>query len=511
MLHNNDILTEIIDVRKQEIQRSGLSFGMPVPAHRPRPPVPFLNARGVILEIKRASPSKGDIAPDLNAAATAAVYAAAGAAAVSVLTEQHFFKGSLNDLLLTVQTVTSYAAAHPDIPPVAVLRKDFLISPDEIDVSFHYGADAALLIARILDEDTLTEMALRCETLGMTALIELREDEDLIKLAHVLKTVSPDAIVCGINARNLADFTIDPLVPAEKKANVGAIDPRLRVIYESGIKTPAAASFAASMGFNGILLGESAARNPRSAQALVEAFTRMSETKAGRSWSELAARIKRKNHPGRPAVKICGITRIEDALSAAHLGADFIGFIFSSDSIRTVHAPFVRQVHQALQDDTVQQKKHPGLVGVITCPDSSEAAEAYDLVREGILDFIQYHDCSVPSADDTATADIPRYAAVRTGSPADLDAVMNLLKNGEPRILIDGKAGQGVPAELLAIVSKETKLWIAGGLTPDTISEIITTYHPELIDLSRGIESEPGKKDPEKMKALFTTLNRSSQ
>ncbi len=93
-----NILKEICDRRLQDIEKLGYSYGHEIPAERTRPVVPFLPKPGTILEVKRASPSKGDIAPDLDSAATAKSYIEAGTSAISVLTEENYFKGTLDDL-----------------------------------------------------------------------------------------------------------------------------------------------------------------------------------------------------------------------------------------------------------------------------------------------------------------------------------------------------------------------------------------------------------------------------
>jgi len=123
----HDILAEIIAHRKVDLEKGGVTFGCTVPVERHRPVVPFLPQPGTILEIKRASPSKGMIVPDLDAVKTAQLYLQAGTTAISVLTEQNYFCGSLNDLVAVSDAAGTKAA---------VLRKDFLLDPDETSSSF---------------------------------------------------------------------------------------------------------------------------------------------------------------------------------------------------------------------------------------------------------------------------------------------------------------------------------------------------------------------------------------
>ncbi|MBO4547531.1 MAG: indole-3-glycerol-phosphate synthase, partial [Treponema sp.] len=200
-----DILTKIVDARKADIKERGIAFGYEIPAERKRAVHPFIQKKGVVLEVKRASPSKGDIAPNLDAAHTALAYQEAGASAISVLTEENYFKGNLGDLKRVCDSVD-----------VAVLRKDFLVYPEEIDVAYKIGADAVLLIARILDKEALGKMLSRCASLGITAFVELRLEDDLQKLASARasdKEAGRATVVCGVNARDLKDFSIDLLTP----------------------------------------------------------------------------------------------------------------------------------------------------------------------------------------------------------------------------------------------------------------------------------------------------------
>ena len=274
----SNILDEIVSQRKKDIESLGYSLGYSLPQTRERgKPVPFLASKGVILEIKRASPSKGDISPSLNAPETAKKYAAAGTSAISVLTESHWFKGNLDDLQAVCKAVDTYCA-ESGRSPVAVLRKDFLISKEEVEVAYRSGADAVLLIARILSTETLCEMAQTCERLGMSALLELREDEDLEKLEELMKCVSAKTIVCGVNSRDLTNFTIDLSRPVELSGRIRSIikaasgSEKGRVIFESGIRTPQMAKEVSEKGFSGMLLGEAAVRDVENASALVKAF-----------------------------------------------------------------------------------------------------------------------------------------------------------------------------------------------------------------------------------------------
>jgi len=146
----------------------------------------------IIAEVKRASPSKGDICPDLDAVLCAWQYEAGGAAAISVLTDGPYFKGSLEDLRQVRQAV--------DLP---VLRKEFIISEYQIYEARAAGADAVLLIVRILSAEQLKAYLALTHSLGMGALVEIHCAEDY-EIAH-----QAGATLIGINNRNLATFNTD--------------------------------------------------------------------------------------------------------------------------------------------------------------------------------------------------------------------------------------------------------------------------------------------------------------
>lgn len=508
-----DILSEIVEKRKADIACLGVSLGFEVPEKRVRKIhqfVPF-GEKGVILEIKRASPSKGDIAPSLSAPDTAKKYAHAGAMAISCLTEQNYFKGNLSDFMAAACALDDFERSGEKIP--ALLRKDFLLSADEVEVSFRAGADAVLLIARILSADVLVEMAKKCAELGLTSLIEVRKEEDLEKLEEVAREVPAEAIVCGVNARDLRDFSIDLLTPVRVLEKIRKIlGENARVVFESGIRTPLAARFSGSLGFNALLLGEAAARNPSSAASLVTSFSTSPKTQNATSWTKVCDKLNAKKE-GRPLVKICGITNEEDALKVAELGADALGFVFAKKSPRCV-VPFkVNDIVVALERAGLRDKVL--LVGVVTDVKSEEALFAKSLLDAGALDFIQLHGCQDSLYDGSFSADEAHFCAVNLCEESDFDLIETLKNNGEPRFLVDAKSGdkiggtgERIPSSLLAQASKKNRLWLAGGISADNVCEIVKEFNPELIDVSSCLEEKPGKKSFEKLERFFSEINK---
>lgn len=498
---SRNILKEIIINRKKDIKLFGYENGCIIPEKRQRNVHPFLAERGVILEVKRSSPSKGSIAPELDAYATAYEYALNGAKAISCLTEKRYFCGTLNDLMNVCAAVDAYEKETGRKGP-AVLRKDFLFDTKDVEIAYRAGADAVLLIARILSEKKMLSMAEKAEELGISVLIEIRKKSDLKKLQYVMERVKKKNIVCGVNSRDLKNFTIDMLVPAVMLKKIQSISQDARVVFESGILSPRAAAFAGSLGFSGILLGEAAAKNPSKASAFIDSFEHTVLNENGRFWLNYASKIGKKS---KPFVKICGNTNVEDAVFAAEKGLDFLGFIMWPQSKRNVSPDVIREIRKNVKDAC---DKQPEFVGVIVEPEGKEAEEAYKLIKEGVLDVIQVHtfEAAKKFISNKELASLPHYCAVNISSKEDLENLDELAILGEPRILVDaqtsdkiGGTGKTIDENLLFIISQKYRLWIAGGLNLKNIRHIRKTYKPELIDLVSSLEKEPGIKDEKKV------------
>jgi indole-3-glycerol phosphate synthase len=194
----------------------------------------------LIAEVKRASPSKGLLDPDLDAAALAREYEASGAAAISVLTDQHFFQGSLDDL-----------AAVREQVGLPVLRKDFLLDPYQVYEARAAGADAVLLIVAALGDGDLAALhRLACD-LGMAALVEVHNAGEL----HRALRISPRIV--GINNRDLHTFEVDLATSVRLRA---LVPPDVIVVAESGVRTRSDVERLAAAGINAVLVGESLVR-----------------------------------------------------------------------------------------------------------------------------------------------------------------------------------------------------------------------------------------------------------
>jgi indole-3-glycerol phosphate synthase len=196
----------------------------------------------IIAEVKRASPSKGWLCPDLDVTLMVQRYVQGGAAAISVLTEPGYFKGSLDDLETARQSA--------DLP---VLRKDFIFDPYQVYEARASGADAVLLIASILSLSELAALIELARMLGMVSLVEVHNKPE------VEKALDAKVDLIGINNRNLADFSVDlgttlklrPLIPSP-----------ITVVSESGIKSYTDIATLQAAGVDAVLVGETLVSSP---------------------------------------------------------------------------------------------------------------------------------------------------------------------------------------------------------------------------------------------------------
>lgn len=209
---------------------------------------------GVIAELKRRSPSKGDLAADVDAADVARRYEAGGAACLSVLTDQSFFAGSLDDL--------STARAACSLP---VLRKDFTVCEEDVVDARVAGADAVLLIVAALHDAELRGYASCAAALGMDALVEVHDE------AELERALAAGATLVGVNQRDLITFEVD----TDRAVRLAAAIPDGVVkVAESGVRGPEDAARLREAGYHAVLVGESVvtAADPSAAvRALVEA------------------------------------------------------------------------------------------------------------------------------------------------------------------------------------------------------------------------------------------------
>ncbi|OKL54851.1 indole-3-glycerol phosphate synthase [Bowdeniella nasicola] len=210
----------------------------------------------LIAEVKRRSPSKGALATIPDPAELARAYEAGGATAISVLTEQRHFGGSLQDFEAVRKAV--------DVP---LLRKDFIVTPYQIWEARAYGADMVLLIVAALDQVVLTSLIERIHSLGMTALVEVHDR------VEAMRAVNAGARLIGVNARNLHTLDVDRSVFTDV---VEVIPSSVIRVAESGVRGPRDVWTYAKAGADAVLVGEALVRDgdPRKAVADMVSITK---------------------------------------------------------------------------------------------------------------------------------------------------------------------------------------------------------------------------------------------
>ena len=366
-----------------------------------------------IAEVKRRSPSAGDLRPDADPARLALQFGNAGAAAVSVLVDERF-GGSLDDL-----------RAARAATPVPLLAKGFFTQEVQLLQLKVAGADAVLLILRDVDDQRARELLAYARELGLDVLVEAHDADEL----H--RAVALGAEVIGINARDLTTFEIDRSAQLEL---VSSARPHERVIVaESGVWTRAQGAAAELAGADAILVGSALMRAPDPAAKLEELLSR-------------------------PLVKVCGLTRQNDVDAAVEAGADLLGFILAQASPRRAQR-------------------------VLDVPDD----------RLSVAVFV-----GEPEETD---ADLVQLYRAEPGRVRGREAA--LLRAGEQVArVVDLPWDEDDPLHLQRAAAERGRVVLAGRLGPDNVGAAVAAVRPWAVDAASRLESAPGIKDHEKVRAF---------
>ncbi|MDO6706551.1 bifunctional indole-3-glycerol-phosphate synthase TrpC/phosphoribosylanthranilate isomerase TrpF [Photobacterium sp. 1_MG-2023] len=404
-----------------------------------------------ILECKKASPSKGLIRQDFNLDQIAQVYRQY-AHAISVLTDEKYFQGSFDFLPQVRQQVTQ-----------PVLCKDFMIDPYQVYLARHYQADAILLMLSVLNDDEYRELAALAETLKLGILTEVSNE------AELERAIALKAKVVGINNRNLRDLSID----LERTKQLA---PRLTedtiVISESGIYTNQQIRDLSQYA-NGFLIGSSL----------------MSEDNL-----ELAVRkVLLGEH------KVCGLTHPDDACAAYQSGAVYGGLIFVEGSPRAVDAELARLVMSGAP------LKY---VGVFRNADPEAVAKHANALK---LAAVQLHGDESPAYVTALKSQLHEGCEVWKAHGIT-DSLPDLSAWPVDRHLLDtqvgnqsGGTGKTFDWSVLAQCPQKEQIMLAGGLGPENAQQAAQQGCRGL-DFNSGVESEPGKKDRQKLLTVFQKL-----
>jgi len=407
----------------------------------------------IIAEIKRKSPSHPEFFQPASPATLARAYWRSGAAALSIVTDAAHFGTSLADV-----------TGVKDVVPLPVLVKDFVIDEVQLLAAWAAGADAALLIVRMLDVDQLRGLRQFAQHLGLHVLVECHDQTDI---DHA---VAADARLIGVNNRNLATLTTDL---AHGAALLPQVPSSALRVSESGLYGRADITHMAGLGADGFLVGHALLQSPDPGRKVAELNGRESETGI--------------------RVKTCGITSGADAVMARSAGSHILGLIF---------APSPRQVTPDQAVAIRRAAPEARLCGVFV-DEATDRVAALASVCD--LDLIQLHGDESPAAcRDVVTATglpVIKALAADQATPelaARYDAaayfLVDLPKGTDPRGL--DLAACRAAARDLADAGHDVLL--AGGLTPENVRAAVDEARPFAVDVASGIESQPGVKDPER-------------
>jgi len=468
------VLNSIAASRKALRHEESLLVRKLTGGRREVPVIPFFDQPGLICEVKRASPSRGTIIGSEQPEHILEDYISAGVRRFSVLTERNYFSGSCEDLYRMKRR-------WKDKP---FLRKDFLLSEDDVAESYQLGADALLLIGELLSEKQMQQLIRKAHSFGLQVLAEVHSSSLASRILSFPRRYLPDAL--GINARDLRDFTVNTLLPFTAAAECKETLP---VIFESGVDHDYTAFLAGNAGFHGVLIGE-ACMTPAETRRETVSSLASSFHNGSSSQPVLLTRLMQR-YRKRPLVKICGITSREDAELACSLGADMLGIILAP-SPRQVHPSFLKEISDL---EIIR-------CAVVCEPDEAAVKELLSYISEGLIDGVQLH-------GNTSSKLLCRFsgnaynAAVIDPDRPELQST----RTGGPFVLYDlpkGNAGKTI------LDAADRKLFqgrcIAGGITPENLLDVLAVFSPVMIDISSGAETSPGKKDPDKLKKIFSKL-----
>jgi indole-3-glycerol phosphate synthase/phosphoribosylanthranilate isomerase len=408
---------------------------------------------GFILECKRRSPSQGAIREDADPIAVARAYAPF-ADAISVLTDAPFFGGSLDDLTRVRESVAA-----------PVLRKDFVLDPYQVVEARHAGADAVLLMLSVLDDECWRACAAVAGEYGMGTLTEVHTGTELER------ALALEARVIGVNSRDLRTLRVDldvikglaPRIPADRL-----------VVAESGIRSRAE-TVALRGHTDAFLVGTSLMRE-----------------------TDLDGAIRRLIFG---EVKVCGLTRDEDARAALEAGASWGGLVFAAESPRLIDLATAR---------TVRAAAPLRWVGVFVNERPERVAE---IARDLDLDAVQLHGEESAERVAEVRAAIPKacelWKAVRL---RDGERPPRVTAVGVDRTLLDayrpearGGTGTTFDWSVVANHADRPRVILAGGLTPDNVGEA-DAVGAGMLDVSSGVEDSPGIKSRRRIDAFFAAL-----
>ncbi|MCW8107914.1 bifunctional indole-3-glycerol-phosphate synthase TrpC/phosphoribosylanthranilate isomerase TrpF [Alteromonas ponticola] len=411
-----------------------------------------------ILECKKASPSKGLIREPFDLDEIIDAYLPY-ADAISVLTDEQYFQGNYEYL----RYITSQVA-------VPVINKDFFIDEIQVYLARYHNADAILLMLSVLNDEEYSYLATVADSLNLDILTEVSNEEEM------QRAINLKAKIIGINNRNLRDLSTDLNTTKRLVPMLTSAHHQFVVVSESGIYTHQDVLSLAPF-CNGFLVGSSLMAQHDLLQAVRQLVL--------------------------GAIKVCGITSTEDARTAFSNGAAYVGLIFAQQSPRCISFDDAQRITA-----TVQGR----YVGVFTHHSEAEIAHIAHTIS---LHAVQLH---FPTTAEfrqklkhllPAGCEIWQAMGVIDTLPEQFDSV-NQCKSAD-KLLLDcqvnesfGGTGRQFNWQLIENIKDKHKIILAGGITPDNFKAAAATG-VAIVDVNSGVESQPGQKSADKVKALFAS------
>ena len=509
------IRVEAEKIRAEELAAAGMepdgtdtaAAGAGKPAAHRKSFIEALKKPGMsyICEVKKASPSKGLIAEDFPYLEIAKEYEAAGASAISCLTEPFYFKGS-----------DRYLREITDAVDIPVLRKDFTVSEYMIYEAKILGASAVLLICSLLDDVQLKGYMEVAKNLGMDALVEAHDSDE------VFRAIAAGAEIIGVNNRDLRTFKVD----MGNSIALRSLAPADTVfVSESGIRTSDDIGRLRDNDVDAVLIGETLMRRQDKKAALeelnggpVSKLARSFEAIPEESAADRQAGIS-EACPERPKIKICGLSRPEDIKYVNAAKPDYAGFVIDyPKSHRSITPDQLREFVKALDDDITP-------VGVFV--DAGEELAA-DLYNSGVIKIMQLHG----NEDDEYIARLRTLIGTGTGVNADVNdgtggdgdevRIVKAFRVRTPEdlekaqasiadmVLLDQGKGEGRSFDWSIVRENRDKLqrpfFLAGGLDAGNLAEAVELMHPWAVDMSSSLETDKVK-DREKIDEIMKIMD----
>jgi indole-3-glycerol phosphate synthase/phosphoribosylanthranilate isomerase/anthranilate synthase/indole-3-glycerol phosphate synthase/phosphoribosylanthranilate isomerase len=422
----------------------------------------------IIAEIKRASPSKGVIKETFRPIEIAGAYSRGGAVAISVLTEENYFRGSLDDL-----------RAVREASPLPILRKDFILDEYQIYESAEAGADALLLIVAALDDEQLSRFRhITEDELSMDALVEVHTIEELRRAERC------GATLIGVNNRNLRTFEVSLNVSVNLAHEAS---PEALLVSESGLCSGDDLRRLQALGYKGFLIGEPLMRAADPAQALRKL-------------------IRDAHCNDRVRVKICGITNLNDAQVCVGAGADMLGFNFYPLSPRYIAPEEACRIIEQLPSETTS-------VGIFVNETSPEKVARIAAIAQVVA--VQLHGEETPFyCQALKDRFVIKALRVQEGfkpeqiSEYETEAILLDAFNSKAR----GGTGERFDWSIAQQARQfASKLFLAGGLTPENVTEAVGMVRPYAVDVCSSVESTQGQKDKRRVREFIAAARRSAK